>query len=53
MVIKNKDKQAINNLYFLMMTKNVKHIVAVNNSNNCHFEIYRLNNFPNGKLEKK
>ena len=53
MVAKNKLRQAITNLVFLRITKKVKQVIAVNNNNNCHFEMYRLYNLPRGKSEKK
>ena len=34
------------------MTKKVRHKIATNKISNCHFEMYKLNSFPNGKLEK-
>ena len=52
MVTKNKLKHAIANLAFRLITKKVRQRIATNKISSCHFVMYRLNNFPNGKLEK-
>ena len=51
-VTKNKLKPANANLAFRFITKNVKHKIAISKMTICHFEMYKLNNFPKGNSEK-